>query len=315
MQKLAIAAILATLFAVANSADAARFKSNSVAFDNVTATVEITTNEGEEVEVKIAQPKTYRPIDVSFDHGVVKLKGEKWRDEETRNCCDDRIMRTVDLRLGRELRREEFDDGFFADYPAIKISMPRKGAATFVDARMKLSMGALEGPLSLDACYVNGETGDVSEAVVGVVAGSRLSLGDIGAGLEVDISGDAAVMAGKAASVDVDIAGSGGVVLGDIDGMLDVSIAGSGSVRSSRLEGPLTARIAGSGSVSVQNGRADRLTAVIDGSGGVFFNGLAVQPDLRLFGSSEVRMDSVKGRVTRAGGGEVYVGGKLVPKD
>ena len=65
----------------------------------------------------------------------------------------------------------------------------------------------------------------------------------------------------------------------------------------------------------VKSRRADKLKAIIDGSGGVEFGGTAVQPELKLFGSAEVRMGAVSGRITRAGGGDVYVADKLVPKE
>jgi len=92
---------------------------------------------------------------------------------------------------------------------------------------------------------------------------------------------------------------------------MDVSIAGSGIVRTTRLDGPLTVRIAGSGGVAVKGGYADRLRATVDGSGGVYFGGAVKQPELRLFGSSEVRMKSVTGRVEKHGQGTVYVGDKV----
>ena len=56
-------------------------------------------------------------------------------------------------------------------------------------------------------------------------------------------------------------------------------------------------------------GNWDRLRAFIDGSGAVFFRGAAVQPDLTLYGSSEVHLGSADGRIARHGGGAVYVGG------
>ena len=105
------------------------------------------------------------------------------------------------------------------------------------------------------------------------------------------------------------------LIKGAIDGMLDVSIAGSGLVRTSRLDGPLTTRIAGSGAVSVKGGKADTLKATIDGSGGVYFEGAVGRADLRLFGSSEVQMGSLQRPLKHAGGGSVYIDGKLVEKD
>lgn len=312
--KTLIVSALALSFA-SGPAAAEKFTAAKILFQDVTGAVEITTNAGDEIEVVIRQGKTYRPVELTLKDGLVTVKGERWKEEETHDCCNDRIRRTFEPRLGRTMSDgKPVDAALFADYPTLVVSMPRDGDVEFIDARMTLKMADLDGALNLDACYVYGEAGNVEQAVIGVIDGSRLVVGDVGAGLEIDVSGDADVRTGDAASVDVDIAGPGDVILGGIDGMLDVSIAGSGSVRATRLEGPLTARIAGSGAVAVQAGRADRLKAIIDGSGGVFFDGLVVQPDLKLYGSSEVRMGSLEGRLLRVGGGSVFVGGKLQEK-
>lgn len=296
-------------------AAAERFTANKVLFQDVTGKVEVTTTAGTEIEVVIRQGKTYKPVDLSMKDGLVTVKGERWKDDDHHDCCNDRIRREVHLRHGRTMSDgAPVDEAFFADYPTIVVSMPRKGAATFIDARMKLTMGDLEGPLDLDACYVYGEAGKAEMASIGVLSGSRLIVGDIGSGLEIDVSGDADVKVGSAATVDVDIAGPGDVVLGPIDGMLDVSIAGSGNVRATSLDGPLMARIAGSGDVSVGAGRADRLKAIIDGSGTVHFKGTAVQPELKLYGSSEVHLSALQGRLIHMGSGEVYVAGKKQEK-
>ncbi len=315
--RLFIVAGAAAASATAGSdAAAERFKADRIVFEDVTGSIEIVTNGGEEIDVVVAQGKTYSKIEVSLDDdGMLAVKGEPWKEEERRDCCNDRIRRTVNLRKDRALSSGPApDDDFFTDYPTIKVTMPRAADVSFVDARMKIEMGDLAGSLNLDACYAYGEIGDVEEAVVGVVAGSRLVIGDVLAALELDLSGDADVLAGDAAIADIDIAGPGDVVVGSVDGMLDVSIAGSGNVRASRLEGPMTVRIAGSGGVSVKSGRAEGLRATIDGSGGVFFEGGVAKADLRLFGSPEVRMGSLSGPLKHAGGGEVYVGDKRVEK-
>lgn len=314
--KITLASIsLVAMMAAASPAHAERYKANRVLFQDVTGNVEIATTAGDEIEVVIRQGKTYRKIDLAMKDGLVTVAGEKWKDDDHHDCCNDRIRRDFDPRHGRTMSDgKPVDEGFFAEYPTIVVSMPRKGDASFVDARMKLKMDALDGALNLDACYVYGETGDVEEAVIAVLSGSRLVVGDVAAGLEIDVSGDADVMTGKAATVDVDIAGSGDVILGAIDGMLDISIAGSGNVRAVSLDGPLTTRIAGSGGVEVKTGKADRLKSIIDGSGTVAFGGTAVQPELRLYGSAEVRLGALQGKLTHLGSGEVYVAGKLVPK-
>ncbi len=299
-------------FSLLAIAKAATFETNKISFQDITGAVEITTTNGDEIDIEIRQGKKFAAIEVIEKDGVVMVTGERWADDEDKNCCDDRITRTVNLRKDREASDgEPVDDAFFEDFPTIVVSMPVKGDVDFIDARMKLKMERLDGRLGLDACYVYGETANVEEASVGVIHGSRLVMGDVASGLEIDVSGDADVMAGDVAMADVDIAGPGDVILGDIDGMLDVSIAGSGVVRATRLNGPMTVRIAGSGGAAVKSGRADKLKATIDGSGGVYFGGQAAQPELRLYGSSEVRMRSVSGRIVHKGGGDVYVGDRI----
>jgi hypothetical protein len=308
-------ATAAAALALLGAARAERFEANRILFQNVTGNIEITTHAGTEIDVAIRQAKTYRPVAVSMKDGLVSIVGEKWKDDDHHDCCNDRIRREFHPRHGRTLSTgPALDEALFADYPTIVVAMPRKGAAQFVDARIKLKMDGLDGPLDLDACFVHGETGPVESAVIGVLSGSRLVVGDVATGAEIDVSGDADVMIGSAASVDVDIAGPGDVILGPIEGMLDVSIAGSGSVRAARLEGPLMTRVAGSGFVEVKAGKVKRLKSIIDGSGAVIVNGTAVQPELRLYGSAEVRLGAVEGRLMHYGSGKVFVGGKLVEK-
>ncbi len=304
--------ITASAMTLLGVASAATFNTDKVSFRDITGAVEITTTSGDEIDVEIRQGKKFQTIEVVEKDGVVIITGKQWREDVDPDCCNNRITRDFHARKDRKLTTgEPVDEVFFSDYPTIVVSMPVSGDVDFVDARIKLDMQRLNGALSLDACYVYGQTSDLDQAVIGVIDGSRLVIGNVAAGLEIDISGDADVMTGDAAMVDVDIAGPGDVVLGDIDGMLDVSIAGSGIVRATRLDGPLTTRIAGSGGVAVKSGRADKLRATIDGSGGVYFGGAVTQPELRLFGSSEVRMKSVTGRVVHHGGGDVYIGDEV----
>ncbi len=306
------------VLAGAADASAARYTASKVLFQDVTGEVKITTTAGDDIEVTIRQGKTHRTVTATIVNGELVIAGERWREEETKDCCNNRIRRVENLQRDRvaAVNAPATDrNSFFADYPVIEVSLPRKNDVTFVDARIKLGVvGAIDGRLTLDACYVHGETGDLGEAAIGVISGSRLAIGDVKSMLELDVSGDADVTGGSAAMADIDIAGPGDVMIGAVDGMLDVSIAGSGQVRAARIDGPMTVRIAGSGAVAVQGGKADKLTVTIDGSGGVFHEGAAVAPTLRLYGSPTVRLGSVTGRVTRHGHGEVYVSGKLLEK-
>ncbi|MEM8935679.1 MAG: hypothetical protein AAGC77_04665 [Pseudomonadota bacterium] len=309
--------IVIAVVASTSAALAARYEANEITFKDVTATIEIISMaSAEDINVSITQGKTYRAIETAIVDGVLVLEGEPWRADEAHDCCDRLISRDVNLRADRQTQTAPAQDiAFFEDYPVIRVTTPLSTDVNFEDVRMQLDMDRIDGALNLDGCYVYGEASDVAEASIGILSGSRLIIGNVGAGLEVDISGDADFMAGQAASVDIDIAGPGDVILGVIDGMLDVSIAGSGSVRATGLDGPMTARIAGSGLAAVRSGRADRLRATMDGSGLVYFGGETRQPELRLSGSSEVRLQSVSGRIDHKGGGAVFVDGARIELD
>lgn len=309
------AAFLSVLAALAaDPALAARYKASKVSFRDVTAAVTITTTGGEDVELTVRQGKVYRTLTVKLEGDELIIAGEAPVVAD-RDCCNERIRRTENLAIDRASPVAEISpDAAFADYPVIEIAVPRKNDISFTDARIRLKMGALDGRLMLDACYVYGETEALGAATIGVVSGSRLALGDVKSMLELDISGDAEVVGGSAAMADIDIAGPGTATIGAVDGMADISIAGSGVARTGRIDGPLTVRIAGSGVAIAQGGRADKMTVTIDGSGEAVLEGVAVNPELRLYGSSIVRLGSVEGRITRHGMGEVYVGDRLVAR-
>ncbi len=296
-----------------SAAGAETFAASEISFRDITGTVEIVTTSGDEIDIAIRQGTTHRRVALEEKDGVVFVSMEPWKEAQDRDCCDQRITRTLDRRADRRATTgEPLDEALFADHPTIEVSMPYEGDVEFVDARVKLSMERLAGALHLDSCFVYGEVGDVEEAVVNLIHGSRLVMGEVKAGLEIDVSGDADLRVGDASMVDVDMAGPGDVILGDIDGMLDVSIAGSGLVRATRLDGPMTTRIAGSGAVAIKAGRAESMRAFIDGSGAIFFSGAVTRPELKLYGSSEVHMDAVNGRLVRHGGGAVFVNGVKV---
>ena len=298
------------------SASAQSFEASTVSVQDFTGSVELVSRpvDGADktIRVEIRQGNSFQPVEVDLDGDVVVVEGARWKEDNDRNCCDGKINREFYPRKGRKLSTgEPVDEDLFAEYPTLIITVPVRSNVTFVDARIKLDMETIDGKLDLHGCYVYGETGDVDEAVIGLVSGSRLVMGDIDAGIEIDLSGDADLKLGTVSIADVDIAGPGDVIFDRVDGMLDISIAGSGLVRSDWVEGPMTLRVAGSGGAAIKDGRVDRLKAIVDGSGGLLFEGLVVNPDLRLYGSSEVRLARIQGRIVHEGSGELYVGGEL----
>ncbi|MEM6538467.1 MAG: DUF2807 domain-containing protein [Pseudomonadota bacterium] len=315
------ASALAMSWAILGAASAAEFDADKISLRDLTADVRIVTttrgNGEDKVDVTIEQGSEYETIKVIHDEdkGLVILQGEGFDDPED-GCCDNRITREFEAAADRAAARNQDPAAArrqaFKRYPVITIAMPRSGDAEFDDVRMLIDMDDLDGTVVMDACYAYGEIGNLSEAAIGIVDGSRLIVGDVRTDIEIDLSGDADIRLGNAGAVDVDVAGAGEAVFNTIDGFLDVSIAGSGLVRAARLDGPLTTRIAGSGDVLVSAGRADPLKAIIKGSGSVTHEGPVGGTDLRLTRSAIARLGSVRGKINKSGSGAVYVGGKLV---
>jgi len=317
------AILLICLLGTLNAA-AQEFETGTVSIQDFIGSVEIKTRvpaddpDGaldETVRVQIRQGKKFHDVDVIKDGERIVIYSDARTQEDLRDCCNDKIRREVHLRKDRKLTTgKPVDEDYFSQYPTLILTMPETTNLSFIDTRMKLEMGDLTGRLDLDACYAYGTIGNLEEASIAIISGSRLTVGDISAGIEIDLSGDADIKIGDASIADIDIAGPGDVIAGDIEGILDISIAGSGLVRAQRVAGSMMVRVAGSGGAVVDAGKADRLKAIIDGSGGVLFDGHVSNPDLRLYGSSEVRLASTQGRITHHGSGELYIGGKLYKK-
>ncbi|MEL6790018.1 MAG: hypothetical protein AAFO78_05530 [Pseudomonadota bacterium] len=313
----AVGSVLLMLSLLAPTAASAQdFGTDTISIQDFIGTVTVKTLSAQSTEdnirVEIKQGKTSHAVEVLDEKDRVVVRAAAGVERTVDNCCDARIRRSYNPRAGRTASQgPALDEAYFANYPTLIVTVPMKAKVSFIDARIKLTMEDFDGRLDLDACYVYGETGDVDEAVVGLLDGSRLIMGDVDGGIEIDVSGDGDLKVGTAAIADVDIAGPGDVVFDRVEGMLDISVAGSGVVRANWVEGPMTVRVAGSGGAAIRDGRADRLRAIIDGSGGILFNGLTVNPDLRLYGSSEVRLARVQGRVTHEGSGQLFVDGKL----
>ena len=97
-----VLALAAAAFAALSPAFAARFETARVELRDVTGEVRITTTAGEETEVKITQQgKTTPIVDVRLVDGVLVLSGERWKEDEDRNCCDNRITRNESLAMNR----------------------------------------------------------------------------------------------------------------------------------------------------------------------------------------------------------------------
>ncbi|MEM9170897.1 MAG: hypothetical protein AAGC56_14750 [Pseudomonadota bacterium] len=314
-------------------AAAERFEAQKIIVDGVVGAVIVETNNGSVIDVDLDEPAGPTITAALDEAGVLRIRGPLADQGPRRpgacSCCDaDRALPVPSALLdeppadpdaqaapsdaGEASAAGEADEaaGGLNDplAPTVRIAAPRAVDLTIVNAEVALDVADLDGDFVLDVCAVYGEVGSVENAVIDIGHASRLVVGNVGAFLNANVSGDADLLTGDLAEGDIAIAGPGDVTVGDVDGPLDISIAGRGVLQVARLLGALDARIAGPGRVAVQRGRADPMKATIDGRGEIDFAGTAVSPTLRLYGRSTVRVDSLVGDLDREGPGAVLVG-------
>lgn len=127
---------------------------------------------------------------------------------------------------------------------------------------------------------------------------------------DITVSGHMDVRVYEAGEATVRVAGEGDVVLGLVREGLTASLAGEGDLIAARVDGPTNIAIQGEGDVTIRDGRATVLSAVIAGDGDFTHGGSAERLDVVIIGSGDVRVRRVDGEITRRvfGSGDVVVG-------
>ncbi len=190
----------------------------------------------------------------------------------------------------------------------VKISMPR-GGDVHVDGLVgDAQIGDTMGSMHFEAVATNSTIGRVSDAKIELAGSGKISVAQVQGDLKVDTAGAGKIMVGNVGGVHADVAGSGAIELGNVNGDLHLDIAGSGDFSAKRLNGGAHIDIAGSGSVRIDDGQADPFHVDILGSGDVRFGGVAVDPHVSGFGSGQVRIHAIKGKLSSDGMANVKIG-------
>jgi hypothetical protein len=190
----------------------------------------------------------------------------------------------------------------------VKISMPRGGDVQVDGLVGDAQIGDTMGSMHFEAVATNSTIGRVSDAKISLAGSGNVKIASVQGDLNAETAGDGKIMAGNVGAVRADVAGSGAVELGNINGDLHLDIAGSGDFSAKRLNGGAHIDIAGSGSVHIDDGQADPFHVDILGSGDVRFGGVAVDPHISGFGSGQVKLHAIKGKLSSDGMANVKVG-------
>lgn len=292
------------------------------------------TDGGGEIGVSVQATDAQRailPIAVEGDALVVNWEGQP-----------DRRRRWFEF-----WRDDSFNLDDVASYPVVTISVPIAAAIEIRDIAGLWTVGDRDGPLSLAAQNGRGtvgatvtaniaisgaadlamgpvslrlETGiagsgsvEVERAglVVLTVAGSgTFTIGDIDSDLTATLAGSGRIVAGDIARVNLEVSGSGVVSLGAIHEALEATLAGSGALEVASLDGPLDIEINGSARVAIAGGRAAPVNIAVAGSGDIRFDGVAVDPVIRMTGDGSIHFGAVEGQVDQrsTGSGRLTIG-------
>jgi hypothetical protein len=197
----------------------------------------------------------------------------------------------------------------------MRISAPLGTPVEIEDMVGRITGGDLDAPLKLDGSSLDVRFGRVTDARVSIAGAGKIQLGVVQKALEIEVAGSGKFEAASAQVARITIAGGGDVKLGPVATGLTTEVAGSGDVRVASINGPLEVTIAGSGSVYVEGGRATPLKVEIAGSGDVVHRGEAVDPNVGIYGSGSVKVQSYSGRLKQeiAGSGSFEVLGQSQP--
>jgi len=163
---------------------------------------------------------------------------------------------------------------------------------------------------------------------------SRITIGDIGASLTIDASGDGSVRAGSVTDLVVSGNGDGDIQVENVIGTATLDLKGDGSARLASVNGKLIIKssgdggalighisspdveitLQGSGDAMIGHGAIEHLIGQIDGSGDLIVSATVKDAVIQNNASGDARLSQVTGQLTKStnGSGEVHVGGSGV---
>lgn len=264
---------------------------------NAVARVVVIVEDRQDIGVEVTQGRSRLPAiqvrregrDVKID-GALRRNGLWGGNDGIRNCNSGRSDAaqpgqgaTVEVRgLGR-VRLE--------DAPLIVLRTPR-------DVDVSAS-GAVFGSVGRGARSIELNNGGCGNWNIANVDGD----------LELGLGGSGMIRAGTSRSLEANVGGSGSIAAGPT-GNLKAAVGGSGNVDVASANGRGELSIGGSGGVNVRQGRMDKLSVAIGGSGDVRYGGATRDLDVAIAGSGSVRVGSATGSVSRSvvGSGTLQIG-------
>ncbi|WP_293826225.1 DUF2807 domain-containing protein, partial [uncultured Brevundimonas sp.] len=266
---------------------------------NAVARVVVIVEDRQDIGVEVTQGGSRLPAiqvrrdgrDVRIDGGLGR-NGAFWANGGNRiRSCNTGRADAADPGRGATVEVRDLGRLRLEDAPMIVIRTPRD-----VDVS---AGGAVFGSIGRGARSVDLDSGGCGAWNVANVDG-RLSLG---------VGGSGSIRAGTSRALHANVGGSGSIYSG-ATGDLRAAVGGSGNVDVASAGGQGDLSIGGSGGINVRQGRMDKLSVAIGGSGDVRYGGATRDLSVAIAGSGNVRVASATGAVSRTvvGSGSLQIG-------
>lgn len=286
------AAAVAGGLAAASSAWAA-----DVEIRNAVARVVVVVEDRSDIAVEVTQGRSRLPpvqvrrqgSDVRIDGGL-RRRG-LWGGDSGLRSCESGDAGAAQPGTGASVEVRDLGRIRLEDAPLIVLRTPRH-----VDVSVQ---GAVFGAVGRGARSVELSNGGCGGWTVANVDGP-LALG---------VGGSGSIRAGTSRRLEANVGGSGSIRAGTT-GDLDAAVGGSGGVEVAAANGKGDISIGGSGGVHVRQGRMDKLSVAIGGSGDVRYGGTTRDLSVAIAGSGDVYVAAATGAVSRSvvGSGTVRIG-------
>ena len=292
-------ALIAAAAAALTGLAAAPASAAEVQIRNAVARVVVIVEDRQDIGVEVTQGGSRLPaIQVRRDGRDVRIDGGLGRDGAFWANGGNRIGgcntgRADPSQPGRGATVEVRDLGRIRmeDAPLIVVRTPRD-----VDVS---AGGAVFGSVGRGARSIDLNSGGCGSWNIANVDGP-LSLG---------VGGSGSIRAGSSRALESNVGGSGSIYAGQT-GDVKAAVGGSGNVEVASANGRGDLSIGGSGGVNVRQGRMDKLSIAIGGSGDVRYGGATRDLSVAIAGSGDVRVASATGAVSRTvvGSGALHIG-------
>lgn len=259
--------------------------------------------------------QTYPASEVALDHlvgrieiavggstVVVSISGQADELEAVTVTSSGAVLTITSSKRHRDLD----DDG--QGLATYKLTVPKgtKLSADHIIGEAKI--GDIAGDIKVSGAALTAEIGLTKSADLRLAGSGHIKIADVAGALGAKIAGSGAIEAQNADSADASIAGSGTITLRDLKQGLAAAISGNGDITAASINGPLKVAIAGSGRVKIAAGRANPLKLSIMGSGELDFGGTAVDPEIAVMGSGDVKLGAYTGKLSSRGNPNLTIG-------